>query len=256
MMRALFVATLLCACSATPGKPVETPKPVAAPSPIDAAIAAPDRDAEDKALDAGRKPAEVLAFFGVAPGMRIGELFSGRGYTTELLARVVGEKGSVFGQNSKVILEKFAEAPWSARLKKPVMKPVVRVDREIDDPFPPEAKNLDVVIFILNYHDVVWMGADRAKMNKTIFDALKPGGVYGIVDHSAKDGTGVADVQTLHRIEEKVVREEVTAAGFKLAGESPLLRNPSDPRDWNASPMKAEGKRGTSDRFVLKFVKP
>jgi predicted methyltransferase len=141
-------------------------------------------------------------------------------------------------------------------LKKPVMKPVVRVDRELDEPFPPEAKDLDAVIFILAYHDSVWLNADRAKMNKAVFDALKKGGVYGIVDHSGRAGTGTTESQTLHRIEESVVKKEVEAAGFKLAAEADFLRNPRDPRDWNASPSKAGEKRGTSDRFVLKFVKP
>ena len=109
---------------------------------------------------------------------------------------------------------------------------------------------------ILFYHDTVWMGTDRAKMNKAIYNALKPGGVYAIIDHSSRAGAGVTEAQTLHRIEEKVVRDEIAAAGFKLAAEASFLRNPSDARDWNASPRSAGEQRGTSDRFVLKFVKP
>jgi predicted methyltransferase len=89
-----------------------------------------------------------------------------------------------------------------------------------------------------------------------VFQALKPGGVYGIVDHSAIAGHGVADVETLHRIEESVVREEVEKAGFRLAAEADFLRAPGDTRDWSASPRVAGEKRGTSDRFVLKYVKP
>jgi predicted methyltransferase len=80
--------------------------------------------------------------------------------------------------------------------------------------------------------------------------------VYGIVDHSGRDGTGAAEVKTLHRIEEKLVREEIERAGFRLAAEGAFLRNPGDARDWNASPSAAGEKRGTSDRFVLKYVKP
>jgi predicted methyltransferase len=136
------------------------------------------------------------------------------------------------------------------------MKNVARVDREFDDPLPQAAKDLDAVFMILFYHDTVWMGTDRAKMNKAIYNALKPGGVYAIIDHSSRAGAGVTEAQTLHRIEEKVVRDEITAAGFKLAGEASFLRNPSDARDWNASPRSAGEQRGTSDRFVLKFVKP
>ncbi len=226
------------------------------PAPIHAAIGAVDRSDDDRKLDAGRKPGEVLAFFGVAPGQKIGELFAGGGYTTELLARIAGADGHVYAENTKEILDKFARKPWTARAAKPVMKNVVGVERPIDDPIPPDAIGLDEVIFILNYHDTVNMNADRAKMNKAVFDALKSGGVYGIVDHSAAAGSGTRDVQTLHRIDEEVVKQEVTAAGFTLASESDVLRNPADKRDWNSSPKAAGAKRGTSDRFVLKFVKP
>jgi predicted methyltransferase len=197
-----------------------------------------------------------MKFFGIAAGQHVAELTAGGGYTSEILARIVGDKGLVYAQNPKFILEKFAEKPWSERLKKPIMRQVVRVDRELDDPLPEEAKNLDVVLMILTYHDTVWLNVDRAKMNKSVFNALKPGGVFGIVDHSARAGSGVEDVQTLHRIDEKVVRDEIAAAGFKLTEEATFLRNADDARDWNASPMKAGEKRGTSDRFVLKFVKP
>ncbi len=226
------------------------------PDSIRAAVDAPDRSAADRALDAGRKPAEVLAFFGIGPGMHVADLGAGMGYTSELLARIVGPKGVVYAQNNRFILERFAEAPWSARLQKPVMKNVVRVDREFDDPLPAEAHDLDAVVMILFYHDTVWLGADRAKMNAAIFRALKKGGVFAIVDHSAKPGDGTSVTQTLHRIEEPALRKEVEAAGFKLKKESDLLRNPSDTRDWNDSPMAAGDRRGTSDRFTLAFVKP
>ena len=108
------------------------------------------------------------------------------------------------------------------------------------------------------YHDVVNMPVDRARMNKAIFDALRPGGAYVVIDSSAKEGTGLAETKTLHRIDESVVRDEVQSAGFRLESESEFLRNPADARDWNASPPAAEkaGKRGTSDRFALRFVKP
>ena len=155
-----------------------------------------------------------------------------------------------------MILDRFAEKPWSDRLSKPVMRNVVRVDRDFDRPLPPEARDLDVVVIVLFYHDTVWMGVDRAKMNRAVFDALRPGGRYVVVDHSAPAGTGVEDVKTLHRIDEDVVRNEVQAAGFRLADHADFLRNADDPRDWNASPSASGAKRGTSDRFVLAFVKP
>jgi predicted methyltransferase len=226
-------------------------------------VDAPDRDPEDKALDAGRRPAEMLSFFGIKPGMKVAEIGAASGYTTELLARAVGPDGVVYGQNSAWVLEKFADKPWAARLAKPVNKNVVKVTREFDDPFPPEAKDLDAVFCVLLYHDMYWLKGsgpggtvDRAKLNAAVFKALKPGGIYAIIDHSGKTGSGTTEVQTIHRIEEKAVREEIEKAGFKLAAEGDFLRNPKDPRDWNTAPFAAAEKRGTSDRFVLKYVKP
>jgi predicted methyltransferase len=238
-----------------PEPPAYTPS-ADVPQPIRDAVTAADRDDKDRALDAGRKPAEVLGFFGIAPGQKVGELVSGAGYTSEVVARTVGDGGKVYAQNTTPILDRFARVPLTARLAKPVLKNVVMVEQPMEKPFPPDAKNLDAVICILNYHDLVWLKADRAKMNKAVFAALKPGGVYGIVDHSAKQGTGLSDVQTLHRIDEDAVKKEILAAGFKLDGESDVLRNAEDPRDWNPSPTQAGEKRGTSDRFVLRFVKP
>ncbi len=221
-----------------------------------AIVGSPDRSADDRALDAGRHPDQLLAFIGVRPGMRIAEVGAGLGYTTELLARAVAPGGVVYGQNNRFIRDRYAEKPWTERLAKPVMKNVVRVDREFDEPLPPEVKNLDAVVNVMLYHDTVWMKTDRAKMNRAIYGALKPGGIYVIVDHSGKPGTGATETQTLHRIEEKVVREEIEAAGFRLVAAADFLRNPNDSRDWSASPRTAGARRGTSDRFVLKFAKP
>ncbi len=221
-----------------------------------AILDAPDRSAADRALDAGRHPAELLAFIGARPGMRIAEIGAGFGYTTELLARAVAPNGVVYGQNNQFIRERFAEKPWTERLTKPVMKPVVRVDREFDDPLPAEAADLDAVVNVMLYHDTVWMKTDRARMNRAVYSALRPGGVYVIVDHSGRAGTGATEVETLHRIEEKVVRQEIESAGFRLVAAADFLRNPADTRDWNASPRTAGERRGTSDRFVLKFAKP
>jgi len=223
---------------------------------IRAAVAALDRSEADRALDAGRRPADVLAFFGIHEGMRVAELGVGGGYTSELLARVVGPTGGVYSQNSPFVLKRFAEAPWSDRLRKPVMHNVVRLDREFDDPLPADVHDLDAVVMMLIYHDTVWLKVDRMQMNEAVFRALRPGGAFGIVDHSARDGAGISQVQTLHRIEESVVRQEVEAAGFQLAATADILRNPADARDWNDSPVAAGDRRGTSDRFVLRFVKP
>jgi predicted methyltransferase len=222
----------------------------------DALVASPDRTDADRALDAGRQPARMLELLAVTPGMKVAEIGAVRGYTTEFLARAVGPTGTVYGQNSPMVLERFAEKPWSERLARPVNARVVRVDRDFESPLPPELKDLDLVFINVIYHDLVWMKVDRDKMNRAIFAALRPGGAYVIVDSSARAGTGVADAETLHRIDERVVRDEVTRAGFRLAGESDFLRNPEDTRDWNSSPAASGERRGTSDRFALRFVKP
>jgi predicted methyltransferase len=188
--------------------------------------------------------------------MRVAEISAGGGYTAELLARTVGPQGKVYAQNSPFVLKRFAAAPWKARLKKPVMKNVVRLDRNFDVALPPQVKDLDAVLVVLFYHDFVWQKVDRERFNAMVYDALRPGGIYGIIDHSARPGTGLRDVEKLHRIEESTLRAEVEKAGFELVETGEFLRNPADTRDWNASPRTAGEKRGTSDRFVLKYVKP
>jgi predicted methyltransferase len=251
-------ALVLCVCVlALAAACAGSTKPASAPTAAaTAAVAAADRSDADRALDAGRRPAEMLAFFEIGPGMRVAEIGAGGGYTTELLIRTVGPSGRVYGQNSKFVLERFAEMPWSERLAKPVNAAIVRVDREFDDPLPPEAKDLDAVLSVLIYHDTVWLETDRARMNAAIFSALKSGGIYGVIDHSARDGAGLSEVRTLHRIEESVVVREIEQAGFELEASADFLRNPSDARDWNDAPNAAGERRGKSDRFVLKFRKP
>ena len=122
---------------------------------------------------------------------------------------------------------------------------------------PASAKSpLDAVTIVLFYHDTVWLGANREAMNRAVFNALKPGGIFLIVDHSARPGDGTNVASTFHRIEEAVVRNEVQAAGFVLDAEADFLRNANDTRDWNDSPRAAGDRRGTSDRFALRFRKP
>jgi predicted methyltransferase len=237
--------------------PVSEPAAATPALPDYAAIVqAADRDAADKALDDGRKPEALLSFLEVQPAMRVAELGAGGGYTSELLARAVGEHGAVYAQNSPFILQRFAEKPLTERLAKPINKQIVRVDREFDDPLPADVRDLDLVVNVLFYHDTVWQKVDRPKMNQAIFAALRPGGAYVIVDHSSAPGKGLSEVENLHRIEESVLKSEIEQAGFKLLASADFLRNPDDTRDWSASPRVAGEKRGTSDRFVLKFQKP
>lgn len=222
------------------------------PQNIKDAVNAPERPAADKALDEGRKPEQWLALFGIKPGMKVADMFAGGGYTTELLSRAVGPTGTVYSQNGP-FPEKFKKIgdAWHARLKN--LKNVVEVDKPFTAPdlfgVPPDT--LDAVIIHLNYHDMVGFKIDTSKVNAAVFAALKPGGVYGIVDHSAKPGTGAQDASTLHRIDEQFVINQVEEAGFELVGESSALRHPEDDRSWYVF-----AHRGETDRFILKFEKP
>jgi predicted methyltransferase len=214
-------------------------------------VSSADRSDADRVLDQRRDPLRLLEFYGVRPGMRVLDMSAGRGYNAELLARVVGATGRVYAQNSPALLPAAAKAAFDERLKSPAMANVVHVVRDFEDPLPADARNLDLVTFNFNYHDTAWLGTDRARMNRAVFDALKPGGVYIVADHSAKPGAGVNVAKSLHRIEERVVREEVQAAGFRLVESGDFLRNPADPRDVVVfkNPVR-------NDEFVLKFVKP
>ncbi|MEO8799337.1 MAG: SAM-dependent methyltransferase, partial [Polyangiaceae bacterium] len=179
---------------------------------IKAIVSAPDRTEGDLKMDVHRHPEHLLVFTGVAPGMNVADLGSGGGYTTELLARAVGTSGKVYAQNDPALVKKFMEKSIVERLARPADKNVVRVDRPFDDPFPPEAKNLDLVTMVIFYHDTVHLGVNRDTMNRAVFDALKPGGMFVVLDASAKDGDGTNDAKTLHRIEPSVVKAEVEKA--------------------------------------------
>jgi len=205
----------------------------------------PSRSAADRTNDVRRNPVDLLAFVGARPGMRVLDVSAGGGYTTELLARMVGPQGTVYAQTPKPsprLLE---------RLKSPAAKNVVLVVRPFADPVPPEAKPLELVTLMFNYHDFGHLGVDRAAVNRAVFAALKPGGHYVIADHAGRPGTGISESGTLHRIEESFLRQEVEAAGFRLAEEGTFLRNPADPRD-RETPDPPQPK----DEFVLKFVRP
>jgi len=249
---ALLLACAACASAPRQAAPSERPDQLAA-----RIVDSPDRSEADRTLDPGRHPKEMLRFLGVRNGMKVLDLGAGPGYTTELIARAVAPGGVVYMQNDPRWLP-FLKDALAERFTHPAMQGVVRADVPFDDPVPPDARDLDLAVMNVIYHDVVNMPVDRARMNKAIFDALRPGGAYVVIDSSAKDGTGLAETKTLHRIDESVVRDEVQSAGFRLESESEFLRNPADARDWNASPPAAEkaGKRGTSDRFALRFVKP
>jgi predicted methyltransferase len=211
-------------------------------------VASPDRSAADRTNDARRKPAQMLDFIGVRQGIVALDLVAGGGYTTELLARAVHPGGRVYAQ-----VPRAPSNNLSARLAKPSLIGVTLVAQPLESPVPAEVANggLDLVTLMFNYHDLGHMGVDREKMNRALFAALRPGGLYVIADHAGRAGTGISESGTLHRVEEAFVREEVERAGFRLLESATFLRNPNDPRD-KETPDPAQPK----DEFVLKFIRP
>ena len=225
------------------------------PKYITDAINSSDRPAADKELDKARRPDQVMTFFGIKPGMQVADIFAAGGATSEVLARIVGPTGKVYSQNVQLPerMKKRVDE-WKGRLKEPGMAGVlVEVVKPIEAPdlLPVAPGSLDAVIVNQNYHDMVWLGFDRAKLNATIFKALKSGGVYAIVDNADSPGAGAKNVKTLHRIDPDFEIAEIEKAGFKLAATSDVLHNPNDPHTEPAVKMNH-----MEDRFVLKFVKP
>lgn len=263
------MALLLGACTTAP--PASSVGDPLSSAQIAAIVASPDRSAADRANDLRRKPSQMLAFIGVRPGMVALDLSAARGYTTELIARAVGPTGRVYGQNAPrdparaqpaapegatgtpIPMTSTAPLTLAERAQNPATRNIIPVVRPFEDPMPSEvaSNGLDLVTLMFNYHDFGHMGVDRARVNRAVFAALKPGGLYVIADHAGRPGTGISESGTLHRIEEAFLRREVEAAGFRLLAEGDFLRNPADPRDRNTlEPPQPK------DEFVLKFVKP
>jgi len=233
--------------------------PLSGTSPADEALArevvsAPDRLDRDRQMDPHRKPVQMLVFFGVDPGTRIGEVGAGGGYSTELFARATGPSGAVYAQDTPDWDGPGLTSVWEMRLARPALQNTRHFVRHWEEPFPADVKDLDAVYSVAVYHDVLVEKHDTARMNQAIFAALKPGGIYAVIDNSARAGTGAEDVERYHRIDEQLVRDEVKRAGFRLLEEAGFLRNPQDPRDWNAD--SGVNKLHTQDRFALKFIKP
>jgi predicted methyltransferase len=251
-------------------------------------VASPDRSAADRTNDLRRKPEQMLDFIGIRPGITALDLSAAGGYTTELLARAIGPAGKVYGQSRprnpnqpaaapaapegnshptgtaspapapvasapRPSAEALADRDGKLRQAGIAAAPIVAVVQPFDAPFPREiaSDGVDLVTLMFNYHDLGYMGVDRAAMNAAVFRALKPGGLYVIADHAGRSGTGISESGTLHRIEEAFLRREVEAAGFRLQAEGSFLRNPNDPKDKN-TPDPPQPK----DEFVLKFSKP
>src|SRR5215470_10103044 len=195
-----------------------------------AIVAAPDRSDADRKLDTNRAPAQWLAFIGAKPGMKILDVFAVYGWKAELLARAVTPGGKVYAQNSETAFARVKDR-LDARLNTPAAANIVSVVRPFEDPAPPGMHDFDLVTFFYAYHDVTYLGVDRAKMIKAFDEALKPGGELVVGDYSAKPGAGTSVVQTLHRSDEALVRLEIEAAGFKLIDHGDFLHVPGDDRD-------------------------
>jgi len=222
------------------------------PAYVTAALADPNRPANNKEGDSFRLPAETLAFSGVRPGMTVGEFYPGGGYFTRLLSDVVGPKGHVYGiendrWKSSVEADQALVASGNWKNVSMDVQPFGTVR------FP---KPLDIAWVTQNYHDlkIAKYGiVDTLAFDRAVYAALKPGGIYFILDHQGAPGLSDAEIEKLHRINRDVVVKEVTSAGFKLVDEGNFLRRSGDD---HTKPIFDESIRGKTDQYALKFVKP
>jgi predicted methyltransferase len=218
-----------------------------------AAKLAATRSAEDRARDAGRKPAEVIAFLGIEEDDTVVDLIAAGGWYTEVLSLAVGPEGKVYAQNTAFALQirdGANDAAMTARLADDRLANVERLDRELDA-LGLAPGSVDAALTALNFHDVHDGGSaeQTAALLATVYAFLKPGGMFGLIDHA---GVAGADNAKLHRIEEKLVRDAALAAGFRVES-SDLLRNPADDHTRGVFDPEIRGK---TDRFLLKLTKP
>jgi predicted methyltransferase len=224
-------------------------------SAINTALSDPARKA-DVVNDARRKAADVIAFSEIKPGSRVLELIPGGGYFTRAFSAVVGPKGHVYAV-FPVAYEKV-EPGFADKLREVAKQPpygnievLLQPADKLSVPTP-----VDMVFTSQNYHDYPdkFMGnVDPAVLNKQVFAALRPGGLFVIIDHVAEAGSGMRDTDTLHRIDPAIVKQQVEAAGFIFDGESNALRNPAD---THAKPVFDKSIRGQTDQFIYRFRKP
>lgn len=252
VMTALLATAFTSGCARSESPKAEAP----AAAPAAANVAADPARASDVAKDATRHGPELVAFAEVKPGQKVYDLIPGAGYFTRLFSLTVGPTGKVYAvwpdeydkvskPDSDVMRKMAATAPFTN------VTVLTQPAKAFSAPEP-----LDLVFTSQNYHDYPdpFMGkVDPAVLNAAVFKALKPGGLYVIIDHSGRPGTGMKETDTLHRIDVETVKQQVTAAGFKLEAESTLLANPNDPR---TADVFSKDIRGKTDQFVLKFRKP
>lgn len=259
MIRLTIGSSALLAASVLLAAPVqgaaETPPSI--PGYLSAALADPGRPAADVERDANRKPAQTLLFAGIVPGMKVAELLPGGGYYTRIISKAVGDSGHVFAIVPAPRADAPADTPdFAARVKAIAADPRYSNVTVVVEPFAQLKlpQPVDLVWTSQNYHDLHnFPGLNLTVFNQMVFDSLKPGGVYFIVDHSAVPGAGASVTSTLHRIDPATVKREVLAAGFEFVGKSDLLRQPADPRTVKVFDPSI---RGRTDQFILKFRKP
>ena len=247
----------------------------AVPAAVTAAVNDPSRPDTDRQRDTLRKPAEVIAFAGIKPGDRVGELMPGRGYFTNIFCKLVGDKGHVYAVSltpQRTAGPPSPDVPAPARggmngmggggmpapaaPRPPAAVPGAACENVTRDSSTAGGfqlpNSLDVVWTSENYHDFhnAMFGADMKAFDKTVFDALKPGGIFIVEDHMAEKGSGARDTNSLHRIDPELVKQEVTSVGFRLVGESNVL-HVDEPHTARVFDL-----HGATDRFLLKFQKP
>lgn len=217
------------------------------PSYIRSAVESPGRSAEQRARDVNRKPAQILTMSGIRPGDRVVEFASFGQYYTTMLSQIVGPKGHVY----------MYDLPYTGKRAGAASRAFVATHPNceyhlIDYNKLVLPRHVDIVFIVLYYHDLFLNHIDTASLNARIFKALKPGGVFFIVDHNAAPGSGTRDIK-LHRIDPEVIRRQVTAAGFRLVEESHLLANPADD---HTQLIFSPSIRGRTDRTIFEFRKP
>jgi predicted methyltransferase len=223
---------------------------------IQAAVDSTERLPKDRARDANRHYAEIMEFFGVRPGQTVIELFAAGGNTAEVLARSVGPTGKVYMQNPQFFYDRAGQNPVEERLANNRLPNVVRLDKPLNE-LGLEPGSLDGAVAFMVLHDFFWLSNDVPGVLADLHKALKPGGWFGVVDHSAPAGTGNRDAldrdKGPHRIDEAYVKKLFLEAGFTLEASNDVLRNPADDR---TKPFFDDSFKGKStDRFVLLFRK-
>jgi predicted methyltransferase len=257
----VLLALVLSACGQqADGPDTAAVEPIAAEPEVsvyEAAVANESRPDADRERDSRRKPAEVLEFMGVAPGMTILDMFSGGGYYTEILSHIVGPEGQVIAHSNEAYLtfvgDEFDKRYLGGRLAN------AQVLMAENNELSLEANSLDGIMLVLSFHDFFlpaadgWPAIEIQPLLAELHNGLRAGGFVGVIDHYAADGALPSETgSSTHRIDPAVVIREMTAAGFVLDRESDILRNPDD--DYDRIVFDPD-LRGKSDRFVMRFVK-